>query len=90
LDSEEGSGSHGATGVPERRLGRNPVVGRGAPDIYQPVREAAASVAEALVAAAEASAADAGAAGSDRLRLLEERVAAIEARLAALPGGAGA
>jgi hypothetical protein len=65
---------HGATGVPERRLGRNPVVGRGAPEHHDDAIEAPH--------AAPASAATA-AIDPDRLYALEQRVAAIETWLAA-------
>ena len=68
---------HGATGGPELRLGRNPVVGRAATATgYE-------SSGDAPVADAPASPSPAGEAAvdPDRLNALEQRVAAIEAWL---------
>jgi hypothetical protein len=64
---------HGGTGGPERRLGRNPVVGRG--------------TAESRDTLTDAPDVDApGAVDPDRLYALEQRVAAIETWLAAQTG----
>jgi PRC-barrel domain len=71
---------HGGTGGPERRLGRNPVVGRGAPEYHDAVREAATLLGEALADSARLGETTAD---SARLDALEQRVAAIEAWLAA-------
>jgi hypothetical protein len=60
---------HGGTGGPERRLGRNPVVGRGATESQEALTDDPAADTQPAVDA-------------DRLHALEQRVAAIETWLA--------
>ncbi|HWH12127.1 MAG TPA: PRC-barrel domain-containing protein [Solirubrobacteraceae bacterium] len=72
---------HGGTGGPERRLGRNPVVGRGAETVYEASEPADYDAAPGDDEYAPAAVAhDAG--ETDRLHALEQRVAAIETWLA--------
>jgi hypothetical protein len=68
---------HGGTGTPERRLGRNPVVGRGHVEYHDDLDDVAVASGAGTLAVRELPVDP-----DDRLYALEQRVAAIETWLA--------